>query len=195
MARANLVDDGKVQTDITWEDRRWWSGALHKNSAIDYFAQSPFYDRTCLNEHLRMQRTTLQPEEAADMLARLPGIVYALDENRTEEIPPTADTQAHMLYVIRKFRRDISGSKKSEVTLRFYYILDGVVYEAPSLESVMQTRLLKMAWHLHEAWKLAAEREPRAAAGSHTQPRASQSTSEAPIGSDRVASLAESAQG
>ena len=146
------VDLAPVLTSTSWQDRRWWSGALNRNSALDYFAGSPFYERTCLNEALKMQKT-LTADEVRDKLMRLPGIVYELDEARTEELPPVGAEPAHMLYVIRKFKRD---TKKNETTLREYYVLDGVVYEAPTLAAVMRARLLKMAWHLHEAWRLAA---------------------------------------
>ena len=69
----------------------------------------------------------------AEKLSRLPGVVYQLDEQRTEEIPPEGDEQAHTLYVIHMFRR--SPSRK-ETTLRYYYCLDGIIYEAPTLGAV-----------------------------------------------------------
>ena len=47
------VDLAPVLTSTSWQDRRWWSGALNRNSALDYFAGSPFYERTCLNEALK----------------------------------------------------------------------------------------------------------------------------------------------
>jgi len=150
---AAVADDGEVMTSTSWEDRRWWSGALHRGSALEYFAGSPFYERTCLNEHLRMQKT-LTPEAVQDKLRKLPGIVYQLDEARTEEVAPDGDEPAHTLYVIRKLKRDQQGK---ETLLRYYYILDGLVYEAPTMAAVVRARLLKMAWHLHEAWSLASE--------------------------------------
>ena len=148
---AGPSDDAAVLTTTSWEDRSWWSGALHKATVIDYFAHSPFYDRTCLNEQLRMQRT-LTPKDVAEKLSRLPGIIYEVDEQRTDQ------SDAPRLYVVRKLRRDTTGRA---VPLRFYYILDGVVYEAPSLAAVMRTRLLKMAWHLNEAWREATGANPQ----------------------------------
>ena len=49
--------------------------------------------------------------------------------------------------------RVIRAMHGREVLLRYYYVLDGIVYEAPTLASIMRTRMLKIAWHLHEAWK------------------------------------------
>ena len=76
-------------------------------------------------------------------------IIYQLDAARTEEIPPTANDIAHMLYTIRKLHREPNGR---ETTLRYYYILDGIVYEAPTLASVLRSRMLKLGWHLREAF-------------------------------------------
>ena len=108
---------------ISWEDRRWWTGGLRRETAIDYFACSPFYERTCLNEQLKMQRN-LAPETVQERLQQDHGIVYELDEERTDEVPPSEhDSQAHTLYVIRKLHRSQSGK---ETPLRYYYVLDGV---------------------------------------------------------------------
>ena len=71
------------------------------------------------------------------------------------------DEAAHTLYVIKKVRRDGSGK---ETLLRYYYVLDGLVYEAPTLAAVMRARLLKTAWHLQKAWTLVT-----AAAGGHAE--------------------------
>jgi mediator of RNA polymerase II transcription subunit 6 len=166
---APTADDAPVLTTTSWADKSWWSGHLRRETVLDYFAGSPFYDRTCLNEVLRMQKT-LTPEDARDKLRRLPGTVYELDEARTEEVAPTESEPAHMLYVIRKLRRDGAGS---EVSLRWYYVLDGLVYEAPTLASVLRARLLKVAWHLHMAWREAGlgEDEPTAGGGSRKRRR------------------------
>lgn len=142
-------DDAPILTEVSWEDRRWWNGALRRETALDYFALSQFYDRTCLNEQLKMQRTLLSAETMREKLSRLPGIVYHLDEARTEEVAPTTNDVAHTLYVIRKLERAPGGR---ETTLRYYYILDGIVYEAPTIAAVLRARMLKMGWHLREAF-------------------------------------------
>ena len=107
-----------------------------------------------------MQRT-LTPADITEKLRRLPGIVYELDDDRTEEVPPNADDPAaHTLYVIRKLRRmpaETADKAPRETTLRYYYCLDGVVYEAPSLAAVLRTRLLRVSWHLQAAFKTARD--------------------------------------
>jgi hypothetical protein len=147
-----MADDAPVLGTVSFSDPSWWRGMLHRGSVLDYFALSQFYDRTCLNQHLKMQ-VALAPQDVENMLRTLPGIVYQLDEARTEEIPPNGDEPAHTLYVIKKLRRD---KKRKETILRFYYVLDGIIYEAPTLAAVMRARLLKLGWHLREAFKCAA---------------------------------------
>ena len=160
------ADDAPILTGTSWEDKRWWSGMLRRDSALDYFAGSPFYDRTCLNEQLRMQ-ISLTPKEVSEKLSRLPGLIYQLDEAKSEEVAPVGDEPAHTLYVIRKLRRDAKGK---ESTLRYYYCLDGVVYESPTIDAIMRARLLKLAWHLQQAWDLSSAAPPAPADGAATGP-------------------------
>ena len=53
------------------------------DTALEYFALSQFYDRTCLNEQLKMQKT-LSAEAVRDKLQRLPGVLYQLDTSRSD---------------------------------------------------------------------------------------------------------------
>ena len=100
----------------------------------------------------------LPPEAVREQLKQTAGIVYELDERRTEELPPTdGDPAAHSIYVIRKLHRAEDGT---EATLRYYYVMDGVVYEAPTLAAVVRARLQRLGWYLSEAFqsaRLAAE--------------------------------------
>ena len=159
----SVADDFDVLTSVSWEDRSWWNGALRRETAIDYFSCSQFYDRSCLNEQLKMQRD-LTPEAAQARLRQLPGILYRLDEARTQEVPPTANEEARTLYVIQKLHRDHRGLEK---TLRYYYVLNGVVHEAPTLAAVLKSRLLKLGFYLHEAFLATNPAASAAASASH----------------------------
>ena len=92
--KAAGADAFDVLTTVSWEDRSWWNGALNRGSVLDYFANSQFFDRASVNAQLRMQGSMLPPEVAREQLARLPGIVFELDETRLEELPPTASDPA-----------------------------------------------------------------------------------------------------
>ena len=150
-------DKDPVQTDVSFfiPERPPIAGQppeppLSRANALSYFAQSQFYERTCLNEELKMQQFSLSSHDMDDKLRRLPGIVYMLDDSRTHEEPD------HRLYVIRKVRRAKGAGppESREVTLRYYYILDRVVFEAPTLAAVIRARMLNLSWHLREAWHL-----------------------------------------
>merc|ERR1712151_1009212 len=64
---------------------------------------------------------------------------------------PDASNTAHSLYVIRKQRRSLA--KKQVTPLRMYYILDGVVFEVPSLQAVLRARLMHLGWLLEKAFE------------------------------------------
>ncbi len=144
MSRA----DGPTLTTISWEDKGWLQHfPLNRDTVLDYFALSQFYDRTCNNEQLKMQRGAGTGNAAiAQLLEQMSGVEYVLHE--AQEVQSTPESSAHSLYVIRKQRRE------GEVitVLRMYYVLDGTVYEAPTLEAVLRTRLLKLGWLLDGAF-------------------------------------------
>ena len=58
-------------TGISWEDKSWLHHyPLNAHTVLDYFSNSPFYDRTCNNEHVKMQRN-LSAERAAEMMGEM----------------------------------------------------------------------------------------------------------------------------
>ncbi|XP_013394364.1 mediator of RNA polymerase II transcription subunit 6 isoform X2 [Lingula anatina] len=101
---------------------------------MDYFSErsNPFYDRTSNNEIIKMQR--LNPEQLNNMT----GLEYIL-----------LHVQEPILYVIRKQHRHSS----TQVTpLADFYIIAGVVYQAPDLGSVINARLLNTLSNLESAF-------------------------------------------
>ncbi|XP_035232238.1 mediator of RNA polymerase II transcription subunit 6-like [Stegodyphus dumicola] len=118
---------------ISWHDSSWIP-MLNTNNVMEYFSErtNPFYDRTCNNENLKMQR--LGPEHLSNMT----GLEYCL-----------LHVQEPILYVIRKQHR-ISPNQVTPIA--DYYILAGVVYQAPDLASVIGSRMLTMVHHLQSAF-------------------------------------------
>lgn len=117
---------------LSWQDSQWIPH-LNPENILDYFCQksNPFYDKQCNNEFARMQRMT--PEQMLD----LNGFEYKL-----------LHVQEPILYVIRKQER----SGPDNVTpLTDYYILAGIVYQAPDLNSIIQSRVLNSALNLRSA--------------------------------------------
>ncbi|KAG9509568.1 Mediator of RNA polymerase II transcription subunit 6, partial [Fragariocoptes setiger] len=118
---------------VSWHDSAWIP-MLNPMNIMDYFTQqtNPFYDRTCNNEIARMQR--LDPEQMMDMI----GLEYRLHLS-----------QEPILYVIRKQHRH---SPTHVQPLADYYILAGVVYQAPDLNSVISSRVNNCSHNLLKAF-------------------------------------------
>jgi mediator of RNA polymerase II transcription subunit 6 len=124
-------------TGTCWRDDLWFQtyGLLSHLSALDYFAQSPFYDSTSNNEVARQRGLRLEqlPQGA-------PGIEFILQ-----------DAQPPHLFVVRKQFRSIAGVLSP---LSFYYILDGTIYQAPSLHAALSARIDRCMWTVKSAFSL-----------------------------------------
>mgnify|MGYP001005072796 CR=1 FL=1 len=120
------------QLRISWHDSTWIPH-LNPTNILDYFCQksNPFYDKLCNNEIARMQKL------APDQMSMMIGVEYIL-----------LHVQEPILYVIRKQDRT---SPESATPLVDYYILAGVVYQAPDLNSIIQSRVLNSTLNLQSA--------------------------------------------
>ncbi|XP_065062251.1 mediator of RNA polymerase II transcription subunit 6-like isoform X2 [Rhopilema esculentum] len=127
------ANQAESQLRISWHDSAWIP-RLNGENVLEYFCQrtNPFYDRTCNNEVVKMQR--LDPAQ----LHLMTGVEYELIHG-----------QDPILYIIRKQYRHSSD----QVTfLSLYYILAGIVYQAPDLGSVLNSRLLSTVHNLELAF-------------------------------------------
>ncbi|KAJ0403793.1 hypothetical protein ATCC90586_003785 [Pythium insidiosum] len=98
---------------------------LNAQTVLHYFALSPFYDRSCNNERLKMQRLGL------DQLKNMRGIEYELLPNLAKQLP-------QQLFLVQKQRR----LGRTQVTpLAIYYVLDGTIYQAPNIHAMLTSRL------------------------------------------------------
>nr|CAG4647421.1 EOG090X0E0D [Megafenestra aurita]SVE92665.1 EOG090X0E0D [Megafenestra aurita] len=118
---------------ISWHDSAWIP-ILNPTNVMDYFQSStnPFYDRTCNNEIVKMQRLNMEH------LNNLTGLEYML-----------LHVQEPILYVIRKQHRH---SATVVTPLADFYIIAGVVYQAPDLGSVINSRISTTVNHLQGAF-------------------------------------------
>lgn len=131
MNAGTHVDD----YNASFRDTVWLqSFPLTEQTVIHYFALSPFYDRSCNNERLKMQRLEL------DRLKSMRGIEY---EN--VPVPPPAQGQQYSLFLVRKQRRISPHQVKP---LAMYYVLDGTVYQAPNLHAMLTSRLVRVYYGL-----------------------------------------------
>jgi len=132
-------DSSKISDNllaISWHDSAWIP-VLNQQNVMDYFSErsNPFYDRTCNNEILKMQKLGV----ADVQLHNMQGAEYVL-----------LHVQEPILYVIRK---QIRHSPNQMTPVCDYYVIAGVVYQAPDLGSVMNSRLLSGVSHLQSAFE------------------------------------------
>jgi mediator of RNA polymerase II transcription subunit 6 len=112
----------------SFRDTMWLqSFPLNAQTVLHYFALSPFYDRSCNNERLKMQRLGLE------QLKNMQGIEY-------EVLPNAAWQMPQQLFLVQKQRRSGRNQLKA---LALYYVLDGTVYQSPNLHAMLTSRLVR----------------------------------------------------
>ncbi|KAK3749499.1 hypothetical protein QZH41_013478 [Actinostola sp. cb2023] len=133
--KTNMAaDTTENQLGVSWHDSAWIP-ILNPTNVLEYFSQrtNTFYDRTCNNEVVKMQR--LDPSA----LQSMSGIEYEV-----------IHVQDPILFVIRKQHRH-SGTQVTPIS--DYYILAGIVYQAPDLCSVINSRMLSALHNFESAFK------------------------------------------
>ncbi|XP_028396354.1 mediator of RNA polymerase II transcription subunit 6-like isoform X1 [Dendronephthya gigantea] len=127
------ADPAENQYGISWHDSAWIP-ILNPENVLEYFSQrtNPFYDRTCNNEMIKMQRLDLS------QLEMMQGLEYIV-----------LHVQNPILFIIRKQHRH---SPNQVTPLADYYILAGVVYQCPDLGSLINSRMLSALHNLTSAF-------------------------------------------
>eukprot|EP00727_Mastigamoeba_balamuthi_P001913 m51a1_g11719 putative mediator of rna polymerase ii transcription subunit 6 isoform x2 (196) ;mRNA; r:94908-95815 len=125
------------KTTLCWIDAQYLETfGLGDQNALDYFALSPFYDRQCNNEAIRMQALDLSH------LQTMVGTEYELAHPKSGPIPG--------FFIINKLYRE----SPTKTTLRGRcYILDGKVFQAPTLQAVLNNCIRKAMFCVLEASK------------------------------------------
>lgn len=140
---AGVVEGGPPGTEMTgisFRDQLWLNSfPLERALAFDYFALSPFYERSCNNEQLRMR--SIHPLDTSH-LSKMMGTEYMLHE-----------VQEPNLFVFRKQKRD--GPEKV-TPISAYYVLDGTIYQAPNLHNVIGSRVVRALYYISRAFSEAA---------------------------------------
>nr|XP_039258646.1 mediator of RNA polymerase II transcription subunit 6-like [Styela clava] len=118
---------------LSWHDSAWIP-LLNRGNVLKYFSErsNSFYDSQCNNEIIKMQGLSL------DHLTNMTGIEYTL-----------LHCQEPILYIIRKQMRH---SPTHVVSIADYYIIAGIVYQAPDIKSVVNSRLTSSLHHLDSAF-------------------------------------------
>jgi len=132
----NAVDQSDMLA-MTFSNPAFPANMINQENVLQYFCDhnNRFYERTSDNEQARMQTNLIGPN-VAEFLVRLNGIQYVLHNAQ----PP--------LFVICKQRRH---SPTNVSPLAYYYVLNGVVYQAPDLYTVCQSRMVAAVEPLKKA--------------------------------------------
>lgn len=104
---------------------------------------SQFYDKSCLNEQIRMQARFNQLEASQLDIKQMQGLEYEL----------WYFTHEPSLYVIRKQMR--RSTQRTDL-LAVYYIVQGTIYQSPVLHSLLSNRVLTALHHTRSAIELAS---------------------------------------
>ncbi|KAI4520498.1 MED6-domain-containing protein [Schizophyllum commune Loenen D] len=124
-------------------------GGLSEDNLFMYFEHSGFYDRGCNNEILRMQ-TFATGEQInllrTDKLKSLKGVEYMLVRSE----PPS-------LFIIHKQERLFEEEVKP---LQVYFIINGNVYQAPDVHTVLSNRLLTTLHSLQNTMDILRKHRP-----------------------------------
>ncbi|VDM31753.1 unnamed protein product [Hydatigera taeniaeformis] len=119
--------------EIHWENPAISPHQLNSSNILQYFCHlsNPFYDRECNNEVVRMQGLS------QDKLTSLRGTEFYLYRY-----------QEPVLFVIRKQER---LSPSEVVPLAYYYVINGIVRQAPDLSTLINSRLHTIIAGLNKA--------------------------------------------
>lgn len=127
--------------DICFVDPNWLAqNVLSADTSLEYFSNSPFYDRTCNNEVLKMQSKFR--EVSQDQLRNMVGIEYLV----SKPDPVITIEKVHRFSPTRTETRGV------------FYMIHGYIYAAPSMKKVFASRLTNALFHLNKALDLYMER-------------------------------------
>lgn len=127
--------------EICFTDPYWLAqNVLSRSNALEYFSSSPFYDKTCNNEVLKMQSKFR--EVTPDQLHKMVGIEYALGK-------PSPVITIEKLY---------RHSSKNVDVLAIFYIVNGYIYQAPRVQKIYSSRLTNALFYIYNALDLYRER-------------------------------------
>ncbi|ODV89666.1 hypothetical protein CANCADRAFT_14293, partial [Tortispora caseinolytica NRRL Y-17796] len=121
--------------EVSWRSPEWVRmNGLTTENVLDYFALSPFYDRTANNQVLKMQQVT---GSLIEQLRRMRGIEFVVAVAKEPE-----------LWVIRKQNR--IGPDET-IPLSTYFVANEIIYMAPSVYSVVSSHVLNLTKSLKDS--------------------------------------------
>lgn len=136
---------------------------LHNDiSVLNYFATSPFFQKTSNNQILisqRLEQTKAKLDEFKE------GFEYFVDMNLSKPV---------RLFVILQQQRVAHRNRYGQVTIQLqtmnvFYCLDGSIFQSPDFQQVLQVRYAKIALALKSAHDCLIPTEGNQALDGNTQ--------------------------
>ncbi|ORY85487.1 MED6 mediator sub complex component-domain-containing protein [Protomyces lactucae-debilis] len=126
-------------SQIVWRAPEWINalGGLRTDNILEYFSQSPFFDRSSNNAVLKQQSQFQNFGDIPQALQKMRGVEFAIYDAR----PPD-------LWTIAKQVRE---SVEEVQVVNMYFIANGNIYQAPDVDAIMQSRLLNISSSIAEA--------------------------------------------
>ncbi|KAL2419786.1 Mediator of RNA polymerase II transcription subunit 6 [Exophiala dermatitidis] len=173
-AKDDLTD--KAHFDPTWIALN--GGYLHSNNVLFYFATSPFFDQVSGNQSLFTQWAgTPNQNDILGTRAKFEanlrhqrGIQYVVEHDPLEEkvlVDGPNGRENSNVWVIRKQNRE-NEDDSSVTVLGYYYIVNDVIYQAPSVANVLNYRMLNTVLSLDKVFSTPADLSYFSPAHGHT---------------------------
>ncbi|GME93248.1 unnamed protein product [Ambrosiozyma monospora] len=137
--------------ELQWRSPEWVNAfGLRTDNVLEYFSQSPFFDRTSNNQVLKMQNQFIdlnymnRPYKMLlQDLKKMKGLEFIIAMVREPDF-----------WIIRK---QIRYSEVKTESVADYYIIGSSVYMAPLIHSILSSRLLSTSLNLRNAVTLLQE--------------------------------------
>ncbi|KAL1920742.1 uncharacterized protein VTP21DRAFT_11377 [Calcarisporiella thermophila] len=114
---------------------------FNRQTVMDYFAHSPFWDNQSNNATLRMQTQFNDLQETEAALKNMTGVEFVVAYER----PP--------VFIIRKQRRYGPAEHEVSAPLATYYVLGANIYQSPDLYTILANRMLTSLFHIDKAFR------------------------------------------
>lgn len=148
-----IPDEGADTSKIFFTDKEFLQQYfLTIGNVLDYFARSDFYDVTSINEVLKMQNRTIDELDKTDGISFRLSMVQQRNgptlygESILDPLQKNLVIHPGFVVIDKILREDGHDS-----LLAKYYILDGCIFQAPDLYSILSVRMRAAMFHLQEA--------------------------------------------
>ncbi|KAK6833752.1 MED6 mediator subfamily complex component [Apiospora arundinis] len=156
--------NGLALDEIQWRDSNlvMQMGGIHSNTVLWYFANSPFYDKTCNNAVLFQQAqfnvTMVQYVESREALEGRLKTMSGLEFMVAEQPAVTGPGYGTGIWIIRKqTRRKQSGQDDIVEIHATYYVVGDNIIMAPTLADILTFRMTTISSYLSKCFPAADE--------------------------------------